>query len=267
MRTRGFTLIELITVLVLLGVGVVGVATLLRSMADIYLAQNEREQLLSESRFVLERLSRELRDAVPNSLRVSNNGLVSCVEFVPFTSVVRYRNLPLQPDPQSVIEVVSLAGFTASSGQLLLVNPLSVGDVYGNTLQKAQLQSKSQPDSNQPVYRLQLNQPTAFASGSVARRLYLLDAPVSYCALGGEIRRYQNYNLQSSQPLPGSGLNNGALMAQQVRNDLNAQPVFVLAEPGLTRNSMLRIELVLASDADADTLLTYSQLVQVSNVP
>lgn len=269
--SAGFTLLELVTVLVLLGIALVGVSTLLGNMSGMYLQSAERDKLLSESRFVLERLNRELRDAVPNSLRVSNTAGWSCLEFVPFTAVARYRNIVLAPDTTSTMDVVSMVSdFNPSAGQWLLVFPQQDFEIYSASAQKVQLHASplsNDGDGNGFTYRLQLAQAFGFGAASPARRLYLLDTPVSYCALGNEIRRYQGYTLQSSQPVPGSGLSNGARMARNLVNNLSTQPVFVLAPPALTRNSLVQIQLEMAAVQDAGTVLSYSHLVQVSNVP
>lgn len=268
---RGFTLVELITVLVLLGISVVGLSTLLGNMSGIYLQSTQREQLLGQSRFVLERLNRELRDAVPNSLRVSNSSSWSCLEFVPFSAVVRYRTIALRPDTLPTMDVVNQdPAFIAAAGQWLLVYPTSPADIYAVSSQKVQLHNAPQPDdgdNNSATRRLQFSQSFGFGTASPASRAYLLNSPVSYCALGNEIRRYEGYGLQSSQPLPGSGLSNGALMARQISNDLATRPVFELLPDALTRNSLVQIQLELTSEQDSGTVLSYSHLVQVSNVP
>lgn len=269
--TRGFTLVELVTVMVLLGIAVVGLSTLLGNMSGIYLQSAQREQLLGQSRFVLERLNRELRDAVPNSLRVNNSGSWSCLEFVPFSAVMRYRTIALQPDTLQTMDVVSQdPAFSAAAGQWLLVYPTSPADIYAVSSQKVQLDSTpllNDSDGKAATYRLQLSQAFGFGTASPASRAYLLNSPVSFCALGNEIRRYEGYGLQISQPVPGSGLSNGALMARQISNNLTSQPVFVLAPDALTRNSLVQIQLELTSEQDSGTVLSYSHLVQVSNVP
>lgn len=270
-HSSGFTLVELITVLVLLGISVVGLSTLLGNMSGIYLQSTQREQLLGQSRFVLERLNRELRDAVPNSLRVSNSGSWSCLEFVPFSAVMRYRTIALRPDTLMTMDVVNQdPAFSAAAGQWLLVYPTSPADIYAVSIQKVQLHNAPQPDdgdNNSATRRLQFSQAFGFGTASPATRAYLLSSPVSFCALGNEIRRYEGYGLQSSQLVPGSGLSNGALMARQISNDLATRPVFELLPDALTRNSLVQIQLELTSEQDSGTVLSYSHLVQVSNVP
>jgi MSHA biogenesis protein MshO len=99
---NGFTLIELITVIVVLGIVSVGVSGFLRSGLQIYSDANERDQLLSQSRFVIERVSRELRAAIPNSVRLqySASADTQCLEFVPALWTSYYTTLPVIPGLQ-----------------------------------------------------------------------------------------------------------------------------------------------------------------------
>lgn len=272
MRRRcGFTLIELLLVMVLLGISVVGASRVIRAFSSMYDDQAEQDSLVSQSRFVLERLNRELRDITPYSVRLSSSGQNQCLEFVPFTHSGRYRNLPLSPDTRSYLDVVSLdTSFTASAGQYLLVYPTQSSDVYSNSGQRVQLASTplgNDGDGNSATYRLQFTAATSFSQGSPAQRYFLLDNPVSYCVQAGQLWRYQGYTWQSSQPMPGAGLAGGALMATSIINDLGTAPVFTLDNASLQRNSLIKIWLQFANSSDSNTVLSFHHLVQVQNVP
>ena len=86
----GFTLIELILVIVVLGILAVSVTSYIGLGARMYAETADRDQLLSQSRFAIERLVRELRNVVPNSVRVSG----SCIEFMPLLNAGRYASIP-----------------------------------------------------------------------------------------------------------------------------------------------------------------------------
>lgn len=73
-RQRGFTLIELVMVIVLLGI-MAGVLTpfILKAM-EAYTASRARADLVAKGRLAMERIAREVRRAVPNSLSVVDSG-------------------------------------------------------------------------------------------------------------------------------------------------------------------------------------------------
>lgn len=80
---RGFTLVELIVTLTILALVSVGIFGFIDASATGYAAARDREVLQSQARFAVERLGRELRHAVPNSLLVSEGG--QCLTYTPIT--------------------------------------------------------------------------------------------------------------------------------------------------------------------------------------
>lgn len=271
----GFTLVELVIVLVLLALSVGFLSRLLGNVSALYLAEQSRAALLDQSRFVLERISRELRDATPNSVRVSNSASYSCLEFVPFAAAGRYRELAQWPDQATSLDVVALKpGFTAKAAQWLLVYPQQAADIYqtpaggqGARVQLANPPLQDDADGLAVTFRLLFSQAFGFNAGSPVRRFYLLDEPVSFCAQDRGIWRYQGYGLQSDQPVPGAGLSGGEQLASELANPLASQPLFQLAGPALTRSALVQLDLMLQSAQDPDVQLDHSFLVQVSNVP
>ena len=68
MRTPGgFTLIELVMVILLLGIMATFASQFIGIGTQIYGDARSREQLMSDARFAMERLNREVRDALPGS--------------------------------------------------------------------------------------------------------------------------------------------------------------------------------------------------------
>ena len=62
-RARGFTLIELVVVILLLGVMATFTSQFISTGTQLYADASAREQLMSDVRFGVERLNREVRDA------------------------------------------------------------------------------------------------------------------------------------------------------------------------------------------------------------
>jgi MSHA biogenesis protein MshO len=88
-RARGFTLIELVVVIVLMGIIAVVGAKMIVAPTEAYLAVNRRAQITDTADVAMRRLSRDLRLALPNSVRVG--GANRFLEFVPTRNGSRYR--------------------------------------------------------------------------------------------------------------------------------------------------------------------------------
>lgn len=93
LRTCGFTLVEMIMVIVILGVISAALAVFIRSPVEGYIDAVRRAELVDVADTALRRMGRDLRRAVPNSARVTGAcGGANCyLEFLPTTSGGRYR--------------------------------------------------------------------------------------------------------------------------------------------------------------------------------
>ena len=91
---RGFTLVEMIMVIVIMGIIGGIVAVFLRSPVEGYVASARRAEMTDIADTALRRINRDLRSALPNSVRVTGtcNGTTTCyLEFLPTTGGGRYR--------------------------------------------------------------------------------------------------------------------------------------------------------------------------------
>lgn len=101
---RGFTLIEMVISIILLAVVGLFLGSVIRQGLSIYVDSSAREALIQQGRFVTERLSRELREAVPNSVLVANG----CIEFLPITNSAIYSSLPSSLAPSTTIRLLPI---------------------------------------------------------------------------------------------------------------------------------------------------------------
>lgn len=97
-KERGFTLIELVIAMLIMGVVSVFSIKFITNSAGIYQQGKDREQLMSDVRFGIERLNREVRNAVPGSLRIEDiagnkKDTDACVRFWPIDTARRYKDI------------------------------------------------------------------------------------------------------------------------------------------------------------------------------
>lgn len=87
-RQRGFTLVEMVMVIVIMGVIGGIVAVFMRSPIDAYFDSARRAALTDVADTAVRRMARDIRKALPNSILNSNN---QCLEFIPTKTGGRYR--------------------------------------------------------------------------------------------------------------------------------------------------------------------------------
>lgn len=90
-KTRGFTLIEAVLVIVITGILAGVVAVFIAKPVGSYVDTVRRAALSDIADGALRRIGREVRSAVPNSLRVTTVAAGNFVEFIPTNDGARYR--------------------------------------------------------------------------------------------------------------------------------------------------------------------------------
>ena len=278
----GFTLIELVIVIVILGIVSISVGNIVSTGTKIYIDATERDQLLSGSRFVVERLNRELRMALPNSARVINSSTTQCLEFVPTQWVTFYTQLPTLPVSSTTVNVVEIADsqaqFSLQSGDFAVVYPTSNDDVYDLSNNKRKEidfctdtgdGDCSTADTTDNLAQLVLKEITGFADNSPASRLFIVRQAISYCARDEGIYRHVSVDsggnniINTIQTLYTSG---GSLMAENLVNDLSSasELPFRVANGTLKRNGLVQILLAFEHN---DEIVNFSNEVHILNVP
>lgn len=137
MRPRGFTLIELIMVIVITGIIAASIAVFFRPAIDSYLDSRRRADLTDLADTALRRMALDIRRAVPNSVRSVS---ASCFQLVPTIAGGRYRMAPdttaagSRPldisEATSEFDVLSPMVTTPAVGDWVVINNQNADDVY-----------------------------------------------------------------------------------------------------------------------------------------
>ncbi|MCU8076032.1 PilW family protein [Shewanella sp. SM29] len=278
--SRGFTLVEMVTVILILGILVVGVSSFIIFGTRIFVESSSVDQVLSQSRFAVERMTRELRSALPNSLRVNTDSLTyQCIEFVPIEANTTYLTMPIVPAAAASTGIVILDNTVSAIrvNQFAWIYPLIDADVYSSARQKrAQVKTiATAPSPLEHQVTLTFTAPTRFAEASPRQRIYFGSSPVSYCFEKGpsgnelQLLRYAGYSFNAIQPNPAAmpaTMGTGVLMAQSVANVLNngADLPLILTPSSLVNNAMVHLQP--RFNVNGETF-QYRHQVQVINVP
>jgi MSHA biogenesis protein MshO len=273
----GVTLVELVVVILLLGILATGITSYLRIGATMVVDATAVQQTLQQSRFALERVVRELRGAVPNSVRVLNSAdnSVSCVEFTPLLQSGVYRDLPLFPDRRDWIGITTIStGWTAQAGQRLSVYPTNPDHIYDLTqarsgvvaaLQNAPDDADGNPNTSRVTLDNISGQAMTYITESPQKRFYLFDRPVSFCLVGQQLRRYSDYGFSVGQQLP-PPVDTGEVIATGLTNQ-SGEPAFLLNAAVLNRNAVLHLFWRFSPARDVGQDLFFNHEVHIPNVP
>ena len=256
-RQAGFTIVELIVVMVVLAILSIGTVRFIGDATTGFVSASERAELAADVRLSIQRLNRELREALPNSARISG----ACLEFIPVVGATVYQSAPVGYSSQTLTLVpFSTAGITASSR--LAIAPGSNPYLLSSNSDISPTFTLAAPNAQNEVIAT-LASPHNFPTNAPQRRVFAVAQPVSFCISGGALWRYQNYGFQTTQPtaagLP-TAMPNRSLLVERV--DPSVTP-FSIAPATLTRNAV--VDVLLHFQRGEDTM-EISHSIQMRNI-
>jgi MSHA biogenesis protein MshO len=276
----GFTLVELVIVIALTGILAAVASIFIRAPVEGYIASTNRAALVGAAQSALNQMSQDIRDALPNSVRVTGGG--TALELLHQADGTRYRdgNAPgaggadirLQFNKADTDFNVMQPFTTSAAGDRLSVYPISnVNTGSGDSpYDVAVSPSVITPNGTSITigtagnggqageYHVTLTPGFQFKYSSPNKRIYLVDGAVSYICSGGNLTRYSGYTFGGAQPNPPAGGN----PALEVSNISACN--FTYQAGTSTREGLVTLSLAVTRNGETVQLLSQ---VHVTNSP
>jgi MSHA biogenesis protein MshO len=286
----GFTLIELVVVMTLtmLIAGVMG--TFMVRPMEGYIDMSRRAELIDVAQSAIQRIARDARRALPNSVRVSGDQLT--IEILHTMDGGRYRAEPgtnAGPvDHTGAADVIDFAGDTSwnalgrfntsnftygvalPAGTRVSIYPIGT-NVYDDaatdanpgmiTASTSDVTIENDTDEDQ----VNLSASHEFPLTSPRRRMYIVDSPVTFqCNTGaGTLYRYSGYSIAATQPENPAIAPLNAGQSALVTNKVSAC-AFTYAPGTSERAALITLDFTVAEAGEQVRLL---HQIHVSNVP
>ncbi len=226
-RRAGFTLVELIVTLTISALLAGLLMTAIQAPLLAYEDVARRSRLVDGAENAARHIEREVRSALPNSLRLAAGGRT--LELIPTADGARYRRQPgVNPSTADHTAASDVLDFTGDASWNVLGRLRNLGFGYGvalpagrriaiyptSTSVYTEAAADASPAAVTPSTttitvlddgdedQLTLSAPFDFALESPDQRLYVIEAPVTYrCDLGaGTLTRYDGYGFHAAQP-------------------------------------------------------------------
>ncbi len=282
-RWRGFTLVEMVVVIVIMAVLAGMIGGFIRWPVNAYFDTERRAILTEAADTALRRISRDLRTALPNSVRVVAVGGTTYLEFIPTVGGGRYRNFPTTGGGGNPLDFVAAdTGFDVtgpvpvySAGDSVVIynlGPGSFSDAYAGTNRVAVTSSNSAMPGAPNTFSTDAAPHTVgfasklFPSPSPSSLFQMVTTPITYACTpnaatpaAGTMTRFSGYGFSAGQPAPPVGG-----VAALVTAGVSACTITYAVTPLSARTAVVTVSLSLS---DAGETVTIVHQVHVQNTP
>lgn len=256
---KGFTLVELVVTIVIIGI--------LSSLGGMFISQpiegyidlERRTELVDQAEMSLRRMQRDIRAALPNSIRISADG--NRLEMLHVVAGGRYRrsgagdiiDFSVADTSFDVLGGVERFGAVAVGDLVVIYNLAATGDTA----------NAYAGDNSTPVLlnstATNINISNQFPFASPLQRFFIVDTAITYRLRDGALTRHSGYVFNNNQFNPGAAA--GDLVASNI---VLAASQFVYDAGTASRSGLVRMQLALEKAGERITLL---HQVHVDNAP
>ncbi|MBU3898031.1 MAG: type II secretion system GspH family protein [Gammaproteobacteria bacterium] len=270
-RQRGFTLVELIMVIVIMGVIGATVAVFMKSPIDAYFDTARRSGIADVADTTVRRMARDIRKALPNSIRLSGT---SCIEFIPTRTGGRYRAQDIAAGDETSLKFdaadlsFNMLGLNSALPTDQQIKPSDVVAVYNLGI----VGSDAYAGDNTAVLTgvnvsafaatetelKMVGNSTKFPLESGSKRFHVIPGDekiVAYLCSGGKLYRNANYAYSPSCPAPTVGT------TPLIANEATCNFAYSAAD---IRNGLVQLQLTFSSSGESVSI--YHE-VHVNNTP
>jgi len=257
---KGFTLIEVIAVIVVLSILAALGGKFVVESTNSYQSTQTRSRLVNTGRQAIERMTRQLRIALPYSVRITNNN--TCLEFMPIASGGNYVNpVPDVANGASATSTISVSPHVIEFGsaQFVSIGATTAVELYGtNPVSRATLASRT-------VNSLSLSTARTWQRNSLNQRFYLLDFPQAFCVVNNELRFY------SAQDASSASVNLNSSYSVMADRIITTTP-FALGAGSENRNIIVQFNIAFVAGVDPNIpgsgeSVAFNHSVMIRNVP
>ncbi len=218
----GFTLLELIVVIVITGIIAGMIAIFVTRPVTAYFDTARRAELTENADTASRRIARDLRTALPNSVRVVASAATTYLEFIPTIGGGRYRQYPTASGSGNALDfsaadtafgVLGPVPVYAAGDSIVIFNlgAGSVSDAYvgNNRALLSSANASATAFSSDTAAHVMTFGAIQFPAPSPVARFQVVQTPVTYaCApnavtpAAGYLYRYTGYAFSAGQPAP-----------------------------------------------------------------